>query len=261
MRVSFYPRLDNSGFYRGAPEVLDTASVDGVSYEYYRHWFPLTHLWVNTALLKSDADLITSHGKTNMPGKIGWDRTDWYTQQQLRDVTGAIQNNADIAGDNFWALQAHAPDHGWQAVPVDDRTWTGMLLGESGEWWAMYYTGRETRINGAQDMTERAQLLRAHFYTMADTPVPPHAVPPPPRITALGSRDICWRGSAGAARYTIERSSAVDGPWKALSDRPTEDGCETLTGTQPAHGAWYRVSAQNADGKPNGASVAQSIVP
>ena len=253
--------IDNSGFYRGAAEVLNAPSVDGVSYEYYRHWFPLTHLWVNTALLRSDADLITSHGKVDMPGEIGWDRTDWYTQHQLRDATASIENNTKIAGDNFWALQAHAIDHGWQAVPADDRTWTGMLVGESGEWWALYYTGRETRINGKQDMAARAQLLRSHFYAMAHVPLPAHAVPPQPRITSLNGQSLSWRGSAGAERYTVERSAAAAGPWEMLRNHSGDDDECRWTSNKLVSGFWYRVTAVNADGRVSEASPPERLTP
>jgi hypothetical protein len=77
-----------------------------------------------------------------------------------------------------------------------------MLLGESGEWWALCYTGRETRINGKQDMSGPAQILRAHFYAMAGVPIPPHAVPQPPLITSITGQGLLWRGTSDAVRYS-----------------------------------------------------------
>ena len=41
--------------------------------------------------------------------------------------------------------------------------------GEGGEWWALYYDGRDTGVNSASDMHERALALQAHAFRMSDT--------------------------------------------------------------------------------------------
>jgi lysophospholipase L1-like esterase len=239
--------LDNSGFYRNASDVLDAPPVDAVGYEYYPHWTLATHLRVNRALLMSDAKLISQHGKVDMPVEIGWDRTNWIFERSLRKVVAEIERTPSIAGDGFWALQAHASDHGWQPIPVDDRSWKAMLFGESGEWWAMYYTGRETRISAAKDMAARAQILRAHFYAMAAVPVPPHRLPPPPLITVADQGVLQWRGSAGAVSYDVERADTESGPWKRMCARCVDDSSERWSAPSPFEG-WYRMTPYNVDG-------------
>jgi|GEM_PF-250424 len=238
--------LDNSGFYRNAPDVLDAPTVDAVGYEYYPHWRIATHLRVNRALLMSDAALISKHGKVDMPVEIGWDRTNWFFERSLRNVVMDIEHNPSIAGDGFWALQAHASDHGWQTIPVDDRSWKAMLFGESGEWWAMYYTGRETRINDAKDMAARAQILRTHFYAMAAVPVPPHRLPPPPLITVAAQGVLQWRGSAGAVSYDVEHADTESGPWKQMCARCVDDSSARWSAPSPVAG-WYRITPYNVD--------------
>jgi mannan endo-1,4-beta-mannosidase len=242
--------LDNSGFYRGNPEALDVPSVDIVGYEYYPHWALATHLWVIRKLLDMDASLISQHGKVDVPVEIGWDRTDWFFESSLRKLVAGIEWNPLISGDGFWALQAHAPDHGWQPIPVDDRSWKAMLVGESGEWWAMYYTGSETRINGSKDMAARAQILRSHFYAMAEVPVPSHHPSPPPAITLAEHGVLAWRGSAGSVAYDIERGDTQNGPWQKICKRCVNDSQGTWTVPAPDAG-WYRMTAYNLDGIPS----------
>lgn len=161
----------------------------------------------------------------------------------------------------FWALQAHAPDHGWQAIPVDDRTWLGMLVGESGEWWALYYSGLETRINGKRDMADRAQMLRSHFYGMAGVPVPPHAVPQNPVITVLRANQLQWRGTAGAVAYDIERSPFRTGPWSVVCRACVDDSNNATRLTLTPSSPWYRLVAVNADGVRGEPSAAERLKP
>jgi mannan endo-1,4-beta-mannosidase len=239
--------LDNSGFYRDIPEVLSIPSIDGESYEYYPHWSLVTHLHVDSQLIASDASIITGHDKVDMPVEIGWDRTNWFTQAGLRRLVMSLEANQQISGDGFWALLSHAPDHGWQQIPVDAQGWPSMLFGESGEWWALYYTGHETRINGKADMAARAQVLRSHFYAMQDRPAPAHQVPPPPEVTHVDAQGLSWRGSAGATAYSVEVSPTRDGPWRRICDGCLDDeaGHWTHDFTPSAH--WVRMFALNAD--------------
>ncbi len=239
--------LDNSGFFRSAAEVLDVPDVDAVGYEYYPHWALATHLRVDSKLLDRDATVISQHGKVDLPVEIGWDRTNWFLERSLREVVAGIEQNPSISGDGFWALQAHAPDHGWQPIPIDDRSWKAMLFGESGEWWAMYYTGRSTRINSAKDMAARAQILRTHFYAMAGVPVPAHRLPPQPLITFAEHGVLQWRGSAGSVTYDVERADTQNGPWKRICVQCVDDSVEAWHVAAPAMG-WYRITPYNLDG-------------
>ena len=51
-------------------------------------------------------------------------------------------------------------------IPADTTDPAAAHTGESGQWWAMYYTGVQTLVMSAADMAARAQIIRAHNYAM-----------------------------------------------------------------------------------------------
>ena len=172
-----------------------------------------------------------------------------------------------MAGDAFWALQAHNDGHGWMPIPADSSDPTTATELESGQWWAMYYPGIQTLVSTAADMAARAQLVRAHDYAMRGARVPPHAIPPAPTVTSVvygatsfvgrvGAR-VYWQGSAGAIDYSVQRSAAAGGPWITVCKRcvtDLDDGYADVG--RAASEAWYRVIPYNLDGRRGAASRA-----
>src|SRR5437588_1820252 len=152
--------------------------------------------------------------------EYGWDRTNYRTRVALRGFLGTLAKNPLVAGDAFWALQAHASGRGWMPIPANTRVDPARV--ETGQWWALYYTGIRTLVNAAADMAARAQLIRAHNYAMLGRRVPPHALPPRPTITSTSGR-LYWQGSAGAANYSIQRARSVNGPWRTVCNRCVTD--------------------------------------
>jgi hypothetical protein len=145
--------------------------------------------------------------------EYGWDRTNFATVSKLRAFLARLHDDPEVAGDAFWALQAHADGHGFQPIPADVRTLPAAAVEESGEWWALYYPGITTLVTTAADMTARAETIRAHNYAMRGVAVPPHALPPAPVITGFSGSTPIWQGSAGAVRYVVERTHRADGTW------------------------------------------------
>jgi mannan endo-1,4-beta-mannosidase len=141
--------------------------------------------------------------------EYGWDRTNFSTVAKLRAFLARLHDDPEVAGDAFWALLAHLPTHGFQPIPADVRTMPAAAVQESGEWWALAYPGISTLVNTAADMTARGEAIREHDYAMRGLPVPPHPLPPAPVITGFANGKPVWRGSAGAARYVIERKGAL----------------------------------------------------
>jgi len=136
--------------------------------------------------------------------------------EELAAVLGRmLAKDPLIAGDAFWALQAHRRGHGWMPIPANttDRAAAGRV--ETGQWWALYYTGLRTLVNTAAEMAARAQVIRTHNYAMAGLRVPPHAVPPRPTITSVAGGRLYWQGSAGAKNYSIQWAPRARGPWKS----------------------------------------------
>jgi hypothetical protein len=220
----------------------------------YPHWFqPL-------ASVRRDIAKCKRAGKPFVAYEYGWDRTNYATSRGLRTFLETLERTPAIAGDAFWALQAHKDGHGWMPIPADTSDPTTAHVVETGQWWAMYYTGIETMVNTAVDMAARAQVIRTHNYGMAGMQVPARAVPPAPTLTSVafgptsstgrvGVR-VYWQGSAGARNYSVQRATVRAGPWKTLCERcvtDVDDGFVDPSSSAPR--GWYRVVPYNIDGK------------
>ena len=244
--------LDTTGIFRAYPKVLDNKSSDLVTFEYYPHWDALlgTGEVTTAATFSHDAAMVTGHGKAYIVNEFGWDRTDWKTPQDLETVLDTLAKDPNVSGDDFWALQAHLENFGFQLIPANTNNPAYAEHGESGQWWALYYPGVKTMVNSAEDMASRTQQLRAHAYAMSATALPKHAIPPAPIITSivLGGL-VAWRGSAGAVNYSIERKDAGATDWKTICDRCATDADDPWSDPHGTlFGASYRVTAYNADG-------------
>jgi mannan endo-1,4-beta-mannosidase len=193
--------------------------------------------------------------------EYGWDPTNYPTRGDLRSFLAALKNTPQVAGDAFWALQSHADGHGWMPIPADTTDPVTARNGESGQWWALYYTGIETMVNSAADMAARAQIVRSHNYSMAGLRLPRHAIPPAPTVTSVAygptgvpgqaGAKVYWQGSAGANSYSVQRAASTGGPWTTLCTRCVTDQADGyLDSSAGAEGSWYRVIPSNLDGRP-----------
>ena len=215
------------------------SSVDACVAFVYPHWqLPLATAEPKIAACKA------AH-KPFIAYEYGWDRTNYPSRRALRLFLRSLAADPEVAGDAFWALQAHADGHGWMPIPADVRDPVAAARVESGEWWALYYPGITTLVNTAADMTARAQLIRRHDFAMQGLPLPPHAIPPAPIITAAAGR-LYWEGSAGAKDYSVQRAARPNRPWTTVCGRCVTDGDD---GYRISRRAWYRVIPYNLDGK------------
>jgi mannan endo-1,4-beta-mannosidase len=248
--------LDTTGIFRVYPAIIDNPSTDLVTFEFYPHWDRVLggkQPPTTAASFSQDAATVTSHGKAFIVNEFGWDNTDWKTPADLDQVLHTLASDPNISGDDFWALQAHLDNFGFQLTPADASSAAFAQYGETGQWWALYYPGVKTLTMSADDMASRAQQLRTHAYAMSGTPVPAHMQPPPPVITAtviVGL--IAWRGSAGAVNYSVQRQDPGSPEWKTICDRCATDSDDPWPDPHATlGGSHYRVIAYNADGKPS----------
>jgi mannan endo-1,4-beta-mannosidase len=231
------------------------AAVDACVSFVYPHWsLPLSFVqrWIATC---------RSAGKPYIVYEYGWDLTNFPTRPSLAGFLATLLADREIAGDAFWALEAHADGHGWMPIPADTSDPATARTGESGQWWAMYYTGIQTLVMSASDMAARAQTIRNHNYAMDGVRRPRHAIPPAPRVTSAvyasssSGVKVYWRGSAGARSYTIQRAAAATGPWTTRCKRCATDLDDGYVDpSAPARTSWYRVVPYNLDGRAGPAS-------
>ena len=186
-------------------------------------------------------------GKPYLVYEYGWDRTNFPTLGKLAGFLHTLLNTPEIAGDAFWALEAHSDGHGWMPIPANTSDPVAALHVESGQWWALYYPGVRTLVTTKADMRARSQAIRRHDYAMRGVPVPAHAIPPAPIVTSVRGGSLYWQGSAGAEDYSIERAPSPRGPWHTVCRRCVTDVAD---GYAVANGAWYRVTPYNLDGRP-----------
>ncbi len=264
--VQFIRGIDDRHLILSSPENARMKGVDACVSFVYPHWFlPLANAKPGIAACKAA-------GKPFLAYEYGWDVTNYPTQKALRSFLKTLERDPEIAGDAFWALQSHADGHGWMPIPADTSDPTTARSLESGQWWALYYTGVQTMVNTAKDMAARAQIIRAHDFAIAGLPTPPHRIPPAPTVTSarygptvffgrVGVR-VYWQGSAGAKVYSVDRAPAASGPWTRLCTRcatDLDDGFVDLAAV--SKDSWYRVvpySLSGSAGPPSKPVQAQS---
>ena len=257
--VAYIRSLDTKHLILSGPANAGIRGVDVCVSFVYPHWHqPLSSL-------RSGIAKCRRAGKPFVAYEYGWDRTNYATVAGLRRFLGSLESSTAIAGDAFWALQAHNDGHGWMPIPADTSDPTTAHHLESGQWWALYYPGIQTMVSTAEDMAARAQVIRSHNYSMAGLRVPAHGIPVRPSGTSavfgptsftgrVGAR-VYWQGSAGALNYTVQRARRAPGPWRTICARcvtDVDDGYVDLGSA--ARGAWYRVIPYNLAGKAGPAS-------
>lgn len=184
------------------------------------HYYP-----ANADKLLADARKVTGAGKVYIAGEYGWPQGD------LERFLGTAEAEEIVSGTCFWSLFPHADDGGY-VHHFDGFT--------------VHYPG--TGLGG--DLPARIARLREHAYRMRGEATPPSAVPTAPVIERAG-REIVFRGTVGAAAYTLEKSTAgADGPWEVVFDRrPSAYGGPWIDAERAMiTRTWYRIKAWNADG-------------
>ena len=256
--ASYVRSLDRHHLILSGAANAGLAAVDACVSFVYPHWS------LTPSFVQGWIDSCRAAGKPYIVYEYGWDLTNFPTRPSLSGFLASLRRNPEVAGDAFWALQAHADGHGWMPIPADTSDPATAHTGESGQWWAMYYTGVKTLVMSAADMAARAQIVRSHNYAMDGVRRPRHAIPPAPVVTSTvpsspaGVR-IYWRGSAGARNYSIQRAASATGPWRTLCKRCASDLDDGFVdATSAATRTWYRVIPYNLDGKAGNASKAFS---
>lgn len=110
----------------------------------------------------------------------------------------------NIVGGLMWSIRSHRRDGGWYyhnegGTPVNSFHVPGFSSG---------YTYDETRL---------LDLLRYESYLIRGIPIPEIKKPSQAPMLMLQGDGFTWRGSTGAAFYSLERAESVKGPWKVIA--------------------------------------------
>jgi mannan endo-1,4-beta-mannosidase len=250
--AAFVRHLDPKHLILSGPANAALDDVDACVSFVYPHWsLPLSAAAPGIAACKAAKKPFVAY-------EYGWDGTNYPTRRALRSFLATLRGDPEVSGDAFWALEAHRSGHGWMPIPADTNDPAKARNGESGQWWALYYTGIRTRVNTAADMAARAQIIRRHNYAMAGLMAPPHRIPPRPIVTLIVRRSdvrVYWQGAAGAKDYSVQRAPAAHGPWRTLCRRCVTDTANGWVDHRPrSTSSWYRVVPYNLAGKPGPSS-------
>jgi len=123
--------------------------------------------------------------------------------ENLRALMKTIRDE-NIVGGLLWSIRGHRRDGGWYyhnegGTPVNSFHVPGFSNG---------FTYEETRL---------LDLLRTEAYIIRGIAVPKVEKPSIAPILMIQGQGFTWRGSSGAAFYTIERAENTKGPWKVLA--------------------------------------------
>lgn len=124
--------------------------------------------------------------------------------ENLRELMQVIRETK-IVGGLLWSIRGHRRDGGWYyhnegGTPVNSFHVPGFSAG---------FIYEETRL---------LDLLRTEAYLIRGIAPPPVEKPSQAPVLMFQGNGFTWRGSTGAAYYTMERSDSPKGPWKVIAD-------------------------------------------
>lgn len=198
-------------------DMLNIPSVDILDVHYY----PADH-----EKLLADALEVEQAGKVYIAGEFGWPDCD------LETFLSTAEQSDAVAGTFFWSLFGNH-DRGGLVQHFDGFT--------------VHYPGNAVN----EDVASRIMSLRRHAFIMSGREVPEEAAPKAPFMLHANQGSIAFRGSAGAAYYTVEKSTGdPEGPWQIVFNKRSADGAVNWidpTRIQSAK-AYYRVKGINMSG-------------
>jgi Cellulase (glycosyl hydrolase family 5) len=190
------------------------------------HFYPK-----NIASMFADAQAAQEAGKAFIVAEFDWNDADG--GDPLSDFLASAQSDPAVAGVAFWELWSHDDQYGFSG---------------SNEQSILYYPGTSSAMSRA------VQLLRAHAFAMRNQAAPPVGVPGTPLLETVirngPGNQVIWRGTALAASYTVETSTAGPaGPWSVICQRcATDADTPWVDAREPIGPLWYRVTAYNLAG-------------
>lgn len=143
--------------------------------------------------------------------------------ENLRELMQTIRQEG-IVGGLLWSIRSHRRDGGWYyhnegGTPINSFHVPGFSNGF------------------AYDERRLLDLLRTEAYRIRGMAVPPVQKPTPAPVLMVKGDGFTWRGSTGAAFYTIEIAEKLAGPWKVLATGLEDAVVADVTGFEPSAAA------------------------
>lgn len=188
--------LEAGGADRAA--LIADPNIDIISDHLYEYWNRQGgRPWVLSPIAKASREECKGK-KPLMVDEFGLGST-----ENLRDLMKTIREEG-ISGGLIWSIRGHRRDGGWYyhnegGTTVNSFHVPGFSAG---------YVYEETRL---------LDLLRTEAFLIRGIAPEAVALPSPVPVLMQKGDGFTWRGSTGAAFYTIERSESAKGPWKAIA--------------------------------------------
>jgi hypothetical protein len=173
-------------------------NIDIISTHLYEYWNRLSGTEWNLGLLAHRQREETRGRKPLIVDEFGLGST-----ENLRSLMEVIRNEG-ISGGLLWSIRGHRRDGGWYyhnegGTPVNSYHVPGFAAG---------YAYEETRV---------LDLLRHEAWAIRGQAVPDAARPSFAPVLFHHADGFTWRGSTGAACYTMERADSPKGPWRVVA--------------------------------------------
>jgi len=179
-------------------KLIADANIDIISDHLYEYWNKMSGKPYILAPLALESYNLCKGRKPLIVDEFGLGTT-----ENLRELMKTIRESG-IVGGLMWSIRSHRRDGGWYyhnegGTPVNSFHVPGFSAGF------------------VYDELALLELLRKEAYLIRGIPAPEVEKPAPVPVLFQKKDGFTWRGSTGAAYYTIERAEAANGPWKVLA--------------------------------------------
>lgn len=224
--------------------VLADPNIDVISDHLYEYW----------SGMGTQLSPLAKHTAEQCRGKkpVMIDEFGLGTTENLRQLMKTIREKG-IVGGLMWSMRGHRRDGGWYyhnegGTEVNSFHVPGFAVGSVYE---------EKRL---------LDLVRKEAYLLRGESVPAIEKPAPAPVLIQQKDGLTWRGSTGAAYYTLERSEREKGPWKVIATglvdaliadvktfEPSAEAAEALVlyndeNTESGKTYYYRLKGENEGG-------------
>ncbi len=234
---AFAGRIGPASKAPAAPALYTTPSVDVIG----DHPAIAGDAASTRAALSHQVQAIAPAGRAYVLDDFGWSPAAWRTEADLEAWLADMVRERLLQGAFTGNLQGHADQGGYLPPPP-----AGAGLA------ALYFPGFAIPDIDRATMAERGRALRRFNFAMMDVTLPPsYLLTPQPEILGAAHGRVTWRGSAGAASYTVERSSdpSAPGTWTMICDACATDSAGYWQDpTPPASPEFYRMMPLNING-------------